>query len=63
MTIDLNSQYDCANASSDLPDLMAQLDAVRSSSVSSVEQQDEINRLENQIRFIQNKCDIPHSNH
>lgn len=63
MTIDLNSNYDCANASSDLPNLIAQLDSLRNGSASSAEQQEEINRLENQIRFIQNKCDIPHSDH
>ncbi|WP_336772635.1 DUF2524 domain-containing protein [Paenibacillus sp. MMO-58] len=63
MTSDLNSSYDCANASSDLPNLIAQLDSLRNGSASTAEQQEEINRLENQIRFIQNKCDIPHSNH
>ncbi|WP_336786290.1 DUF2524 family protein [Paenibacillus sp. MMO-177] len=63
MTSDLNSSYDCANASTDLPNLISQLDSLRNGSASTAEQQEEINRLENQIRFIQNKCDIPHSNH
>ncbi|MFB9325377.1 DUF2524 domain-containing protein [Paenibacillus aurantiacus] len=56
----LESNYDCANASSDLHQLKQQLDALYAAEdSSSTEQQEAINRLENQIRFIANKCDIP----
>lgn len=60
MTKDLNSQYDCADAGEDLHQLQQQLNALQNDSdiQPSKEVTDLINRLENQIRFIKNKCDI-----
>nr|WP_221401205.1 DUF2524 domain-containing protein [Paenibacillus phyllosphaerae] len=60
MVVDqLESNYDCSNASDDLHQLKQQLASLTSSGNSSQESQEEINRLENQINFIANKCDIP----
>ncbi|WP_028548763.1 hypothetical protein [Paenibacillus sp. UNC451MF] len=58
MTDNLESNYNCAQAGNDLHELQQQLNSMQSSSNGSKEQQEEINRLENQIRFIKNKCDI-----
>lgn len=49
----LESSYDCANASSDLHNLIQELEQFQGS-------EEQRNRLENQIHFIQNKCSIPH---
>lgn len=60
MTHSLDSQYDCANASTDLPGLMEQLRELENGTHDHSKQwQDQVNHLQNQIRFIQNKCDIP----
>jgi hypothetical protein len=60
MTHSLDSQYDCANASTDLPGLMEQLRELENGTHDQSKQwQDQVNYLQNQIRFIQNKCDIP----
>ncbi|MWC29916.1 DUF2524 domain-containing protein [Paenibacillus sp. MMS18-CY102] len=56
----LESNYDCANASEDLHQLKQQLEALREQQADSKESQEAINRLENQISFIFNKCDINH---
>jgi hypothetical protein len=60
MTHNLESSYDCASASTDLPALISELQSLQAQHPLSDEQQQEVNRLENQIRFIRNKCDIPH---
>ncbi|MCU6709013.1 DUF2524 domain-containing protein [Paenibacillus sp. J5C_2022] len=59
MNQSLDSSYDCANASTDLPQLMARLELLQASGGQEQSAKDEINHLNNQIRFIQNKCDIP----
>ncbi|MUT66507.1 DUF2524 domain-containing protein [Paenibacillus sp. NEAU-GSW1] len=56
----LESSYDCANASEDLHELKAELAALRGRGLEDTESQEAINRLENQISFILNKCDINH---
>ncbi|MGG1313766.1 hypothetical protein [Cohnella laeviribosi] len=56
----LESDYDCSNAGEDLHRLkqeLAQFDAENGRNLSP-EAAEIRNRLENQIRFIQNKCDI-----
>lgn len=58
MTHNLESNYDCAQAGSDLHELKLQLNSLRDNPVSSKQTQDLIHRLENQIHFIKNKCDI-----
>ncbi|MEK3885712.1 DUF2524 domain-containing protein [Paenibacillus sp. PL2-23] len=56
---DLNSQYDCANASSDLPALIQQLQQLENGAHDESKQwQDQVNHLRNQIAFIRNKCDL-----
>ena len=54
----MESNYDCAHAGDDLHRLKQELAAKRGQGSGSPEAQEEINRLENQISFIQNKCDI-----
>jgi hypothetical protein len=54
----LESNYDCANASADLHELKQELESLQTGADHSIEEQEVINRLENQIHFILNKCDI-----
>ncbi len=54
----LESNYDCANASADLHELKQELESLKTGAEHSIEEQEVINRLENQIHFILNKCDI-----
>ncbi|WP_281886697.1 DUF2524 domain-containing protein [Paenibacillus sp. YYML68] len=55
----LESSYNCSNAGQDLHTLQEELASLKQSSNSSDKETVEmINRLENQIHFIKNKCDI-----
>jgi len=58
MIENLESNYDCANAGNDLHSLHEELAQHRAQAVTSQEAQEQLNRLENQIRFIENKCSI-----
>ncbi|MCY9658100.1 DUF2524 domain-containing protein [Paenibacillus chondroitinus] len=53
MLNNLDSNYDCANAGNDLHNLIQELEQFEGP-------EEQRNRLENQIHFIQNKCSIPH---
>ncbi|MNZ65447.1 hypothetical protein D3C78_836420 [compost metagenome] len=57
----LESDYNCANASTDLPNLMQELQQLEQAAQNerNEEQQQQLNRIRNQIHFIQTKCDIP----
>jgi ElaB/YqjD/DUF883 family membrane-anchored ribosome-binding protein len=56
----LESDYDCSNAGDDLHQLKQELEQLiaNSNSENSSEATENLHRLENQIHFIQNKCDI-----
>ncbi|CAM3934728.1 DUF2524 domain-containing protein [Cohnella lubricantis] len=54
----LESDYNCAQAGDDLHQLKQELAELRGRGSESPDTQEMINRLENQISFIQNKCDI-----
>ncbi|MED4601603.1 DUF2524 domain-containing protein [Paenibacillus validus] len=55
----LESSYNCANAGQDLHELQQELESLQQTSGNpDQETTDTINRLENQIRFIKNKCEI-----
>ncbi|WP_138495016.1 DUF2524 domain-containing protein [Paenibacillus pinistramenti] len=60
MIENLESSYDCANAGGDLPKLKQELEALQAQGAKDKKTQETINRLENQINFIMNKCDINH---
>lgn len=60
MLDNLESDYNCANASDDLHQLKQELAALREKGTEDQETQEHLNRLENQISFIMNKCDINH---
>lgn len=60
MLDNLESNYDCANAGNDLHQLKQELESLRERQLNDRESQEAINRLENQISFILNKCDINH---
>lgn len=60
MLENLESDYNCANAGEDLHRLKQELAEMRGLGHADQETQEKINRLENQIRFIMNKCDINH---
>ncbi|MCZ8520626.1 MULTISPECIES: DUF2524 domain-containing protein [Paenibacillus] len=59
MLDNLESNYDCAASGEDLHALLSELSELRGrgSDVDALSV-DRINRLENQISFIKNKCDI-----
>ncbi|WP_028611185.1 hypothetical protein [Paenibacillus harenae] len=61
MLDNLESDYNCANASTDLPNLLQELEQLEQTSAAShtEEQKQQLNRIRNQIHFIQTKCDIP----
>jgi len=56
----LESDYNCSNANEDLPKLMQELEEWKSKSGNDASKEtiESINRLENQIHFIRNKCGI-----
>ncbi|CAG7642067.1 DUF2524 domain-containing protein [Paenibacillus allorhizosphaerae] len=56
----LESNYDCSNAGNDLNQLQDELQSLQQASGSNADQdlQERRNRLENQISFIKNKCEI-----
>ncbi len=60
MLDNLESDYNCANASDDLHQLKQELATLREQGTEDQETQEQLNRLENQISFIMNKCDISH---
>jgi hypothetical protein len=62
MITNLESNYDCANAGADLHSLKEELQELKSGQTggpTAKETQERINRIENQISFIENKCSIP----
>lgn len=60
MLDNLESNYDCARAGDDLHQLKQELAALRGQGKEDPQTQEHIHRLENQISFIMNKCDINH---
>ncbi|RKP50160.1 DUF2524 domain-containing protein [Cohnella endophytica] len=60
MLNELESNYDCSNAGDDLHQLKQELEQLLAANGNehSAEMNETKNRLENQIHFIQNKCDI-----
>ncbi|MBB6633146.1 DUF2524 domain-containing protein [Cohnella thailandensis] len=62
MLDNLESSYDCSNAGEDLHRLKQELAELRGQGSEDAEAQERINRLENQISFIMNKCDINSGN-
>ncbi|AYB44542.1 hypothetical protein SAMN04488688_107216 [Paenibacillus sp. cl141a] len=60
MLDNLESDYDCSKAGDDLHQLKQELAALRGQGTGDSETQERLNRLENQISFIMNKCDIHH---
>ena len=55
----LESDYNCANAGDDLHELLQEAEQLRAQSSGAKEDEERLNRIENQIRFIRNKCSIP----
>lgn len=55
----LESDYNCANAGDDLHQLLQEAEQLRSQGSGSEEDAERLNRIENQIHFIRNKCRIP----
>lgn len=60
MLENFESNYDCAHAGEDLHTLKQELAKLRGSGAGDPHTQEQINRIENQISFIMNKCDINH---
>ncbi|WP_409346469.1 DUF2524 domain-containing protein [Paenibacillus sp. MBLB4367] len=58
MLNNLESDYDCANAGDDLHELIQQLESMEAGSNPGQEEQEQLNRLRNQIHFIRSKCRI-----
>ncbi|MCD1259010.1 DUF2524 domain-containing protein [Paenibacillus athensensis] len=57
----LDSDYDCALAGSDLHALKEEQRLLQSKSTHSQAEQEQLNHVGNQIRFIENKCSIHRS--
>ncbi|MDR0268675.1 DUF2524 domain-containing protein [Paenibacillus sp.] len=60
MLDNLESSYDCASAGEDLHQLKLELSSLRGLNHEDQATKEKINRIENQITFIMNKCDINH---
>lgn len=60
MLENLESSYDCSQAGDDLHQLKQELASLRGLGKEDSETQERMNRLENQISFIMNKCGIHH---
>ncbi|BFH62739.1 MULTISPECIES: DUF2524 domain-containing protein [Paenibacillus] len=60
MLDNLESSYDCSHAGDDLHQLKLEVDSLRDLGREDQATQEKINRLENQIAFIMNKCGINH---
>ncbi|MMZ48309.1 hypothetical protein D1872_99750 [compost metagenome] len=60
MIDNLESNYDCAHAGEDLHQLKQKLATLQAQGANDQASKEAINRLENQISFILNKCDINH---
>jgi hypothetical protein len=60
MLDNLESNYDCAHAGDDLHQLKQELESLREQQAEDKDSQETINRLENQISFILNNCNINH---
>lgn len=58
MINNLESDYDCSHAGDDLNSLIEELSSLQNGPVTSQEDQEYINRLQNQIHFIRSKCRI-----
>ncbi|MFD2670122.1 DUF2524 domain-containing protein [Marinicrinis sediminis] len=56
MIENLESSYDCSRASADLPQLKQELAELKMQTDSTQHEIEHLNRLENQIHFIENKC-------
>ncbi|PYI50351.1 DUF2524 domain-containing protein [Paenibacillus flagellatus] len=56
----LESDYNCANAGDDLHRLLQEAEQLRGLANASSDDRERLNRVENQIHFIRNKCSIPH---
>ena len=57
----LDSSYDCSLTAEDVPRLKSELESLKRqahSEISSKELQEAINRVENQLHFIKNKCSL-----
>jgi len=61
MMDNLESDYDCALAGSDLHALQEEQRQLQSKKTHSQAEQEQLNRVENQIRFIENKCSLHRS--
>lgn len=59
--LNLDSSYDCSLTSQDVPKLKSELESLKrqaQTDTSSKELQEAINRVENQLHFIKNKCSL-----
>ncbi|GAC43535.1 hypothetical protein [Paenibacillus popilliae] len=59
--LNLDSSYDCSLTSQDVPKLKSELESLKrqvQTETSSKELQEAINRVENQLHFIKNKCSL-----
>ncbi|MGZ9584831.1 DUF2524 domain-containing protein [Paenibacillus marinisediminis] len=57
-SLDLTSDYSCANANSDVPHLMKQLQQLQAQQDGSPELEEQLNHVKNQLHFIKTKCGL-----
>lgn len=56
--LDLNSNYSCANANSDVPRLKKQLQQLQAEQDGSAELTQQLNHVKNELQFVKKKCDL-----
>lgn len=56
--LDLNSNYSCANANTDVPRLKKQLQQLQAQQDGSVELAQQLNHVNNELHFVKKKCDL-----
>lgn len=56
--LDLNSNYSCANANSDVPRLKKQLQQLQAEQDGSAELTQQLNHVKNELHFVKKKCEL-----
>ena len=56
--LDLNSNYSCANANVDVPNLIKQVEQLQAQQDGTEELKQQLNHAVNQLHFIKTKCDL-----
>lgn len=56
--LNVDSNYSCANASTDVPKLKKQIQHLQALQDGTQEVKQQLNNLENQLHFVKSKCEL-----